>query len=83
MEYKLIAPVTKADGTKIETVTVKESFLGRDVRAVSNSKGEGDAQIKLVACAIGLSESVVDNMDARDVRALVKVVKPFFEPGEN
>ena len=83
MEYKLITPVTKADGTKIETVTVKESFLGRDVRTVTNSKGEGDAQIKLVACATGLSESVVDNMDARDVRALVKVVKPFFEPGEN
>ena len=83
MECKLIMPVTKADGTKIETVTVKETFLGRDVRTVSNSKGEGDAQIKLVACATGLSESVVDNMDARDVRTLVKVIKPFFEPGEN
>lgn len=83
MDYKLIMPITKADGTKIETVTVKESFLGRDVRTVTNSKGEGDAQIKLVACATGLSESVVDNMDARDVRSLVKVVKPFFEPGEN
>lgn len=83
MEYKLITPVTKADGTKIVTVNVKETFVGRDVRAVSNSKGEGDAQIKLVACAIGVSESVVDNMDARDVRALVKAIKPFFEPGEN
>lgn len=81
MEYKLIKPVTKADGTKIETVTVKESFIGKDVRAVMNSKGEGDAQVVLAACATGLSVPVIENMDARDVVSINKAAKPFFAPG--
>ena len=81
MEYKLITPITKADGTKIEAVTIKESFIGKDVRAVMNCKGEGDAQVVLAACATGLSVPVIENMDARDVVSITKAAKPFFSPG--
>lgn len=82
MEYKLITPITKADGTKIEAVTVKESFIGRDIKAIGNCKGEGDAMIALVACASGLTESVVLNMDARDVKAIGEFARPFLAGGE-
>ena len=82
MEYKLITPITKADGTKIETVTVKESFLGRDIKAIGNAGGEGSAMIALVAAATGLSENTVLNMDARDVRKIGTMAKPFLADGE-
>lgn len=81
MEYKLITPVTKADGTKIETVTVKESFIGKDLKDIGNTKGEGDALIALVVCATGLSASVVLNMDARDVKAVGELARPFLAGG--
>ena len=48
MEYKLKTPITKVDGEKIEVVEVKESFTGRDVRAIGNSDGQGSAVIALV-----------------------------------
>lgn len=83
MEYTLIKPVTKSNGEEVKTVEIRESFTGRDVRTVCNSKGEGDAQVKLVVCATGFSETFVDNMDARDVNAISKMVKPFFAVGEN
>lgn len=82
MEYKLITPITKADGTKIETVTVKESFIGRDIKAIGNAGGEGSAMIALVAAATGLSENTVLNMDARDVRKIGTMAKPFLADGE-
>ena len=82
MEYKLITPVTKADGTKIETVTVKEFFVGKDLKDVGNAKGEGDAMIALVVCATGRSSSVVLNMDARDVKAIGELARPFLTGGE-
>lgn len=82
MEYKLITPITKADGTKIETVTVKESFTGRDIKAIGNAGGEGSAMIALVAAATGLSENTVLNMDARDVRKIGTMAKPFLADGE-
>ena len=82
MEYKLITPITKADGTKIETVTVKESFIGKDLKDIGNTKGEGDALIALVVCATGQSSSVVLNMDARDVKAIGDLARPFLAGGE-
>lgn len=82
MEYKLITPVTKADGTKIETVTVKESFVGKDLKDIGNAKGEGDALIALVVRATGQSASVVLNMDARDVKAIGDFARPFLAGGE-
>ncbi len=82
MEYKLITPVTKADGTKIESVTVKESFVGKDLKDIGNAKGEGDALIALVVCATGQSASVVLNMDARDVKAIGDFARPFLAGGE-
>ena len=82
MEYKLITPITKADGTKIETVTVKESFLGRDIKAIGNAGGEGSAMIALVAAATGLSDNTVLNMAARDVRKIGTMAKPFLADGE-
>lgn len=85
MEYKLIKPITKSDGTKIETVTVKESYTGQDLKIIGNSgsKGDGDALIALVACSTGLSTSVVLNMDARDVRAVGEIARPFLAGGES
>jgi hypothetical protein len=82
MDYKLVSAFTKVDGTKIESVTIKETFIGRDVKYIMNSKGEGDAQIRLVACATGLSENTVENLDARDVNEISRLAKPFFKPGE-
>ncbi|MCQ2966922.1 MAG: phage tail assembly protein [Alphaproteobacteria bacterium] len=63
-------------------MNVKESFTGRDVKAVGNCKGEGDAMIALVANATGLSENQVLNMDARDVRKIGEIAKPFLSGGE-
>ena len=36
MDYELIVPVKKVDGSEVKTVTVKESFTGRDIRAIGN-----------------------------------------------
>ena len=82
MDYKLIIPVNKVDGSKIETVTVKESFTGRDIKAVGNCKGEGDAMIALVVAASGLTENNVLGMDARDVKAISDLARPFLAGGE-
>ena len=82
MEYKLIVPVVKPNDDKIESVTVKESYTGRDIKAIGNAGGEGSAMIALVAAATGLSENVVLNMDARDVREIGSMAKPFLAGGE-
>ena len=82
MDYKLIKPITKANGEQIESVTVKESFVGKDLKDIGNTKGEGDALIALVACATGQSSSVVLNMDARDVHAIGDLARPFLAGGE-
>lgn len=81
MEHKLIKPITKANGEQIESVTVKESFVGKDLKDIGNTKGEGDALIALVVCATGLSASVVLNMDARDVKAIGELARPFLTGG--
>lgn len=59
MDYQLLVPVKKVTGEVIENVTIKESFIGRDIKAIGNCKGEGDAMIALVANATGLSENQV------------------------
>ena len=82
MDYRLIKPITKANGEKIESVTVKESFVGKDLKDIGNTKGEGDALIALVVCATGQSSSVVLNMDARDVKAIGDLARPFLAGGE-
>ena len=82
MDYRLIKPITKANGEQIESVTVKESFVGKDLKAVGNTKGEGDALIALVVCATGQTSSVVLNMDARDVKAIGDLARPFLAGGE-
>ena len=82
MDYRLIKPITKANGEQIEIVTVKESFVGKDLKDIGNTKGEGDALIALVVCATGQSSSVVLNMDARDVKAIGDLARPFLAGGE-
>lgn len=82
MDYKLIKPITKANGEQIESVTVKESYVGKDLKDIGNTKGEGDALIALVVCATGQSSSVVLNMDARDVKAIGDLARPFLAGGE-
>lgn len=82
MDYKLIKPITKANGEQIESVTVKESFVGKDLKDIGNTKGEGDALIALVVCATGQSSSVVLNMDARDVKSIGDLARPFLAGGE-
>ena len=82
MDYRLIKPITKANGELIESVTVKESFVGKDLKDIGNTKGEGDALIALVVCATGQSSSVVLNMDARDVKAIGDLARPFLAGGE-
>ena len=37
MDYALIEPITKPNGEKIETVSVKEKFNGCDVKAIGNA----------------------------------------------
>jgi hypothetical protein len=83
MDYKLIVPVKKVDGSEIKNVTIKESFTGRDIRAIANCKGEGDAMIALVAAAADLSENTVLNMDARDIKAISGYARPFLNGGED
>lgn len=82
MDYRLIKPITKANGEQIESVTVKESFVGKDLKDIGNTKGEGDALIALVVCATGQTSSVVLNMDARDVKAIGDLARPFLAGGE-
>lgn len=82
MVYKLIVPITKANGEKIEEVEVKESYTGQDLKNIGNSKGDGDALIALAVCATGLTASVILNMDARDVKAIGEKARPFLSDGE-
>lgn len=81
MEYKLIAPIKKVTGEEILSVTVKESFTGRDVEAIGNEKGEGSQTIALVSAATGLSMNIVRNMDFRDISAIGGLAKPFLSVG--
>ena len=81
MNYDMIVPVKKVDGSEVKTVTVKESFTGRDIRAIGNCKGEGDAMIELVVVATGLSTNDVLGMDARDVKAIGELARPFLAGG--
>ena len=82
MDYKLIVPIKKVDGTEIDHVAVKESYTGRDIKAIGNCKGEGDAMIALVVAASGLTENNVLGMDARDVKAIGELARPFLAGGE-
>lgn len=82
MDYQFITPVTKVTGEEIKSVTVKESYTGRDIKAIGNCKGEGDAMIALVVAATGLGENVVLGMDARDVKAISELARPFLAGGE-
>lgn len=82
MDYTLIEPITKSNGEKIETVSVKEKFNGCDVKAIGNAGGEGSATITLVARATGLTEAVVLNMDSRDISKIGALAKPFLSGGE-
>lgn len=82
MDYKLIEPITKANGDKIESVTVKEKFTGRDVKVIGNAGGEGSATIALVATATGLTEAVVLNMDSRDISNIGELARPFLSGGK-
>lgn len=82
MEYALVKPIVKANGDEIKTVTVKESYIGKDIKDIGNAKGEGDALIALVVCATGRSASEVLNMDARDVKAIGELARPFLTGGE-
>lgn len=82
MDYKLIVPIKNVKGEKIEAVTVKESFTGRDIKAIGNAGGEGSAMIALVVAATGLGENTVLNMDARDVSEIGSMAKPFLAGGE-
>lgn len=59
-----------------------ESFTGRDIKAIGNAGGEGSAMIALVVAATGLGENSVLNMDARDVREIGAIAKPFLAGGE-
>lgn len=81
MEYKLIVPIPSLSGEKIETLTVRESYNGKDIKEIGNCKGEGDAMITLVANATGQSMSAVLNMDARDVKAIGELARPFLAGG--
>lgn len=81
MDYQLIVPIKKVDGSEVKEVTIRESFTGRDVRAIGNCKGEGDAVIELVATATGLSVNDVLGMDARDVGAIGDIARPFLRGG--
>ncbi len=57
MQYKFLSPVQKVNGEKLEEVELKESFTGRDVRAIGNAGGEGSATIALVSAAgLGLDD---------------------------
>lgn len=82
MDYKLIVPIQKVNGEKIESLTIKESFTGRDIKSIGNAGGEGSAMIALVVAATGLGENSVLNMDARDVREIGAMAKPFLAGGE-
>lgn len=82
MDYKLIKPVKKLDGGEIESVTIRESYNGRDIKFVMNSKGEGDAMIALVSASTELPVNTVLNMDSRDVKAIGDIARPFFSGGE-
>ncbi|WP_308602574.1 phage tail assembly protein [uncultured Fibrobacter sp.] len=82
MEYTLKVPVKKVTGEEILTVTVKESFTGRDIETIGNEKGEGTQTLALVAAATGLSMNTVRNMDFRDVAAIGNMAKPFLSDGE-
>lgn len=82
MEYKLIKPITKANGETVESVTIKDEFTGRDFKTIGDAGGQGSQSIKMTMVATGLTEAVVLNMDARDVSAISRLVRPFFDDGE-
>lgn len=40
MDYQLLVPVKKVTGEVIENVTIKESFIGRDIKAMATPRGK-------------------------------------------
>lgn len=82
-EYKLKTPIHKLDGEIVETVQLKDGFTGADLEKIGNAKGEGSVLITIAnAVVVGLSETYIRNMDARDVKALAQKAQAFFADGE-
>lgn len=80
-EYTLIKPIGEGE-SKVEKVTIKEEFTGRDFETVGNAGGEGSAVIALVSAATGLGKAKVLNMSSVDVKNIGEIAKPFFAGGE-
>ena len=80
-EYTLIKPIGEGE-SKVEKVTIKEEFTGRDIETIGNAGGEGSVMIALVSAATGLGKAKVLNMSAVDVRNIGEIAKPFFSGGE-
>lgn len=81
-EYTLIKPIGEGE-SKVEKVTIKEEFTGRDIETIGNAGGEGSVMIALVSAATGLGKAKVLNMNAVDVRNIGEIAKPFFAGGED
>ena len=80
-EYTLIKPIGEGE-SKVENVTIKEEFTGRDIETIGNAGGEGSSMIALVSAATGLGKAKVLNMSAVDVKNIGEIAKPFFAGGE-
>ena len=80
-EYTLIKPIGEGE-SKVEKVTIKEEFTGRDVETIGNAGGEGSAMIALVSVATGLGKTKVLNMSSADIKNIGEIAKPFFAGGE-
>ena len=82
-EYKLLKPIQKVDGSKIEVVEIKEDFDGNDIEKIGNTVGDGTILNTIVACAINQSLTVVRNMSGRDIKKIAEIAKGFLDDGEN
>ena len=80
-EYTLIKPIGEGE-SKVEKVTIKEEFDGRDLETVGNAGGEGSAMIALASVATGLGKTKVLNMSSVDIKNIGEIAKPFFAGGE-
>ncbi|EGF09645.1 hypothetical protein HMPREF9123_2273 [Neisseria bacilliformis ATCC BAA-1200] len=78
-EIRLYCPIRLADGTLLESVTVRRAKVG-DIRAVAHLEGDAAQEIAMMARLSGLVPEDLENMDLCDYKQMQEFFRTCQEP---
>lgn len=79
-DFTLITPITKEDGVKIETVTMKEPTAGDLEYSEQTGNGNNGRSIALISRVSGVNPKYVRMLGGRDYTILSEYISSFLEP---